>query len=129
MLQPVMTVPSAASSAAPTLKFENAALGVLPRAPRRACDADADVRRLEPQRRPMTPSSSAMNEPRTRRAVSITSSWTSGWSSTPAAMLVMHEMPSTSTPRCRAAIASGAVDMPTASAPSVRKARISAGVS
>ena len=41
----------------------------------------------------------------------------------------MHEMPSTSSPMCRATIASGAVDMPTASAPSVRKARISAGVS
>ena len=41
----------------------------------------------------------------------------------------MHEMPSTSMPMCRAAIASGTVDMPTASAPIARKARISAGVS
>ena len=48
---------------------------------------------------------------------------------TPAAGLVMQEMPSTSMPMWRATMASGAVDMPTASAPSVRKARISAGVS
>ena len=40
---------------------------------------------------------------------------------TPAAMLVMHEMPSTSMPMWRATIASGTVDMPTASAPSVRR--------
>ena len=46
------------------------------------------------------PSSKEMNEPRTRRAVSTTSSCTSGCGSTPAAMLVMHEMPSTSIPMC-----------------------------
>ena len=37
--------------------------------------------------------------------------------------------PSTSMPMCRATIVSGTVDMPTSVAPSVRKARISAGVS
>ena len=41
-------------------------------------------------------------------------------SSTPAAMLVMQERPSTRMPMWRAAITSGTVDMPTASAPSVR---------
>ena len=77
----------------------------------------------------MIAASSAMNCARTRRAIAITSSCTSGCGSTPAAMLVMHEMPSTSSPMCRATIASGTVDIPTASAPSARKARISAGVS
>ena len=70
-----------------------------------------------------------MNCPRMRRAVSITSAWSSGCGSTPAAMLVMHEIPSTSIPMWRAAIASGTVDIPTASAPIVLKYRISAGVS
>ena len=70
-----------------------------------------------------------MNSPRTRWAVSITSWWSSGAGSTPAAMLVMHEMPSTSMPMWRATIASGTVDMPTASAPIVRRNLISAGVS
>ena len=45
------------------------------------------------------------------------------------ALFVMHESPSTSTRMCRAAIASGTVDMPTASAPMARRYRISAGVS
>ena len=44
-------------------------------------------------------------------------------------MLVMQESPTTRTPMWRAAITSGTVDMPTASAPSVRHMRISAGVS
>ena len=44
-------------------------------------------------------------------------------------MLAMHEMPSTSIPMWRATIASGTVDIPTASAPIVRRNRISAGVS
>ena len=48
---------------------------------------------------------------------------------TPAAGFVMQEIPSTSIPMCRAAMASGTVDMPTASAPAVRRNRISAGVS
>ena len=38
-------------------------------------------------------------------------------------------MPSTSIPQWRAARVSGTVDMPTASAPTVRAMRISAGVS
>ena len=70
-----------------------------------------------------------MNWSRTRAVVASTSSCTSGSGSTPAAMLVMHEMPATSMPMCRATIASGTVDIPTASAPMTRKARISAGVS
>ena len=48
---------------------------------------------------------------------------------TPAAMFVMHDRPSTRIPMCRAAMTSGTVDMPTASAPRVRAMRISAGVS
>ena len=44
-------------------------------------------------------------------------------------MLVMVEIAATRRPRKRARITSGTVDMPTASAPSVRMARISAGVS
>ena len=42
-------------------------------------------------------------------------------------MFVMHEIPSTRIPMCRAAITSGTVDMPTASAPSARAILISAG--
>ena len=53
----------------------------------------------------------------------------SGLSCMPAAMFAMHDTPRTSSPMCRATIASGTVDMPTASAPRTRKARISAGVS
>ena len=41
----------------------------------------------------------------------------------------IQEMPSTFIPACEAAMTSGTVDIPTASAPSARKARISAGVS
>ena len=48
---------------------------------------------------------------------------------TPAAMLVTQEMPSTFMPMWLAAITSGTVDMPTTSAPMVRRKRISAGVS
>ena len=44
-------------------------------------------------------------------------------------MLVMVEIAATLSPRNRARITSGTVDMPTASPPSVRIARISAGVS
>src|SRR5439155_18893436 len=60
---------------------------------------------------------------------SRTSRWSSFCLRTPAAMLVMHEMARTRIPMCRTAITSGTVDMPTASAPSVRHMRISAGVS
>ena len=45
------------------------------------------------------------------------------------AMLVIVEIAATFSPRNRARIASGTVDMPTASAPKMRIARISAGVS
>ena len=44
-------------------------------------------------------------------------------------MFVISEKPSTFIPACEAAITSGTVDIPTASAPSARNARISAGVS
>ena len=44
-------------------------------------------------------------------------------------MFVMHEMPRTRTPMWRAAITSGTVDIPTASAPIARAILISAGVS
>ena len=47
----------------------------------------------------------------------------------PAAGLLTIEIPSTSAPRCLAAIASMTVDMPTRSAPAPRIIRISAGVS
>ena len=50
-------------------------------------------------------------------------------SESPPARLVMHEMAATASPHCRATIASGTVLIPTASAPSRRNARISAGVS
>ena len=44
-------------------------------------------------------------------------------------MLVMQERPTTRRPAALASMASGTVLMPTASAPSVRHERISAGVS
>ena len=47
----------------------------------------------------------------------------------PAAILDTQDIPAMRMPICRAAMASGTVDMPTASAPIVRSARISAGVS
>lgn len=43
--------------------------------------------------------------------------------------LVRQEMANTSSPRCRAAMTSVTVDMPTASAPKSRSMRVSAGVS
>jgi len=68
----------------------------------------------------MIPSSSETNELRTRCIVARTSWWSMGSGSTPAAAFEMHEMPSTSRPMWRAAIASGTVDIPIASAPMVR---------
>ena len=59
----------------------------------------------------------------------ITSAASSGTGLMPAARLVASEMPSTSIPTWRAAIASSTVDMPTRSAPIVAAMRISAGVS
>ena len=47
----------------------------------------------------------------------------------PAAMLLSRVKPSTSMPQWPATMASGAVDIPTASPPRARTARISAGVS
>ena len=70
-----------------------------------------------------------MKVSRTRPVVSITSWCVSFCGRIPAAMFVMHEMPSTSILMWRAAIASGTVDIPTASAPIVLRYRISAGVS
>ena len=77
----------------------------------------------------MMPSSSEMNELRTRRMVAKTSSWTIGCGDKPAAMFEMQEMPRTYMPKWRADMASGTVDMTTASAPMPRNNLISAGVS
>src|SRR5690242_15502961 len=64
-----------------------------------------------------------------RAPVAKTSSAVSGAPVMPAAMLVTQEMPRTRMLLWRAARTSGTVDMPTRSAPSERKAWISAGVS
>ena len=70
----------------------------------------------------MMPSSSAMNWPaHAARRLHHLGVIQRLVGSTPAAMFVMHEMPSTSMPMWRATIASGTVDMPTASAPIVRR--------
>ena len=61
--------------------------------------------------------------------MALVCSWLIASSLRPAAMLVIVEIAATLRPRNRARITSGTVDMPTASAPSVRMARISAGVS
>ena len=61
--------------------------------------------------------------------VSSTSSWLRGWSRIPAAMFVRQLMPSVCILMWEAAIASGTVDMPTASAPARRAKRTSAAVS
>ncbi len=58
---------------------------------------------------------------------SVTSSWLNACLLIPAARLVMQDNPTTFNPAALASNASGTVDMPTASAPKVRKARISAG--
>src|SRR3954469_20317729 len=54
----------------------------------------------------MIPSSSEMKALRTRCMVEMTSSWTIGCGSTPAAMFEMHEMPSPSGPMWRGGVAS-----------------------
>ena len=64
-----------------------------------------------------------------RGAIALVCSWLIDSVPNPAAMLVMVEIAATFRPRKRARITSGTVDMPTASPPSVRIARISAGVS
>ena len=70
-----------------------------------------------------------MNEALALSPVSSTSAWLSGWPRIPAAIFVRQLMPSVRMPIWEAAIASGTVDMPTASAPAMRAKRISAGVS
>ena len=59
----------------------------------------------------------------------MTSSSLSFLGSTPAAMLEIRVKPSTSMPQWPAVMTSGAVDIPTASAPRIRAMRTSAGVS
>ena len=66
---------------------------------------------------------------RARAAVSRTSAWDTAFRVVPAAALVISEIPRTRKPACLAASASGTVDIPTASAPSVRSIAVSAGVS
>ena len=63
------------------------------------------------------------------RPASRTSSWSSGCPLIPAARLVTSEIPRTSIPDSRAAMASRTVDMPTRSPPMARTIPISAGVS
>ena len=62
-------------------------------------------------------------------AMALVCLWLICSSDSPAALLVMVEIAATRRPRNRAKITSGTVDMPTASAPKIRIARISAGVS
>src|SRR5258707_4386475 len=69
----------------------------------------------------ITARSSPMNCGLMRAAISSTSSWFSGASVVPAAMLVTQEIPRTRISLWRAAMTSGTVDMPTRSAPMVRK--------
>ena len=89
-------------------------------------------------RAPLSPLHEAVrDEPRSTRAkrgpasfaAARTSSWVSGSPVMPAPGLVTSDTPQISMPAHRAAIASSTVDMPTASAPSVRSIRTSAGVS
>ena len=87
------------------------------RAPRRSQPPTRLARAAHPSGRP------------TRCPAASTSRWSSGSPVIPAARLVTSEMPSTSAPASRAAIASSAVDMPTRSAPRIRSIAISAGVS
>src|SRR5437899_1036576 len=99
---------------------------------RRAAAAGAGVRGRPHASRaasPMTRPSTSSRPAFTFSATSSTSRWSSFFLSTPAAMLVMQDRPSTRMPMCRAAMTSGTVDMPTASAPMARAILISAGVS
>src|SRR5690606_25591489 len=67
---------------------------------------------------------------RTLAAVSVTSAWDRGAPPpSPAAWLVMQLMPRTRAPMWTAAMVSGTVDIPAASAPMLASMRISAGVS
>ena len=60
---------------------------------------------------------------------SSTSSWLKGFLLIPEAKLLIHERPMVFMPNAFATIASGIVDIPTASAPNLANALISAGVS
>ena len=62
-------------------------------------------------------------------AACSTSWWESLSGEIPAALLLIQERAQTFNPRACPKVASGTVDMPTASAPRIPKARISAGVS
>ena len=62
-------------------------------------------------------------------AASWTSLWLRGVGERPAALLETQLTPQTRSPQWLAAMASTAVDMPTASAPRAARARISAGLS
>src|SRR6476620_6052259 len=91
---------------------------------RASTSADADDHMLLITLRRSSPNTSA-----TRAPVSITSEWSISSPDIPAARLVMHEIPSVRMPWSRATIASGTVDIPTASAPHDLNILISAGVS
>jgi len=92
--------------------------------------ADHALAGLHPdQTRGRIPASSAPIRPAEARPASITSAWDRPCPARPAARFVTSEMPSTSAPIWRAAIASRPVDMPTRSAPSLASMVISAGVS
>ena len=92
------------------------------RAVRSAASGTAGLRSGRRRRRAGDPQRSAASRPASR-----TSSWSSGVVEMPAAGLVTSEMPSTSRPLWRAAIASRAVDIPTRSPPRMPAIRTSAG--
>ena len=72
---------------------------------------------------------SSLNDFATRSAVSCTSLWFNSTFEIPAAIFVIQEIPQISIPIWRAAIASHAVLIPTASPPQLCASLISAGVS
>ena len=84
-------------------------------------DADSTIRGTKTSNQPV----SRRADSRARR---MTSSCVNGRMTRPAARLVMVANARTRRPKARNANTSGTVDIPTASAPSHRKARISAGV-
>jgi cation diffusion facilitator family transporter len=92
--------------------------------------ADHALAGLHPdQTRGRIPASSAPIRLAEAWPASMTSAWDKPCPARPAARFVTREMPSTSAPIWRAAIASRPVDMPTRSAPSLASMVISAGVS
>src|SRR5690606_19972799 len=84
-------------------------------------------RRVQPAARQARSTASSFDAP--IGAIALVWAWLIASSDMPAAMLVMVETAATRSPRKRARITSGTVDMPTASAPRIFSARISAGVS